>query len=129
MRTRSSGKRSRVGEHPTSLASRGQGLTLVTLQVTLGEMIVSFRHRGLDRLYSRGDVRRLNPNHLSRIRAIISLLDLAREPKDMDVSGLYLHRLRGSQDGIWSVRVSANWRITFGFDGYDVCDVDLVDYH
>ena len=26
-------------------------------------------------------------------------------------------------------RVSANWRITFRFDGTDVSDVDLVDYH
>ncbi len=92
-------------------------------------MIVSFRHRGLERLYSRGDGRRLNPNHLNRIRSIILLLDVARDPSDMDVSGLYLHRLRGAQGETWSVRVSANWRITFGFDGYDVCDVDLVDYH
>ena len=29
----------------------------------------------------------------------------------------------------WSVRVSANWRITFRFENGAVFDVDLVDYH
>lgn len=92
-------------------------------------MIVSFRHRGLKRLYDQGDARRLNPNHLLRIRSIFSLLDFANGPDDVDVSGLYLHRLRGSHGDTWSVRVSANWRITFRFAGNDVADVDLVDYH
>ncbi len=27
------------------------------------------------------------------------------------------------------VKVSANWRVVFRFDGGDVRDVDLVDYH
>ena len=92
-------------------------------------MIVNFRHRGLARLYDRGDARRLNPNHLPRIKAILSLLEFADGPEDIDISGLYLHRLRGTQTDTWSVRVSANWRMTFKFDGIDVTDVDLVDYH
>jgi len=31
--------------------------------------------------------------------------------------------------GFWSVAVSGNWRIVYRFDGGDVFDVDLVDYH
>jgi len=31
--------------------------------------------------------------------------------------------------GFWSLRISANWRIIFRFDGVDAFDVDLVDYH
>ncbi len=92
-------------------------------------MIVSFRHRGLERFYDHGDRRRFDPNHVNRIKAIVSLLDSAREPNEMDVNGLYLHRLRGARNDTWSVRVSANWRITFRFEGSDVSDVDLVDYH
>ncbi len=92
-------------------------------------MIVSFRHRGLSRFYERGDARRLNPNHLPRIRSILSLLEFANGPEDIDIRGLYLHRLRGTRSDTWSVRVSANWRMTFGFEGNDVIDVDLVDYH
>ena len=129
MRTRSSGKRIRVGERLTSLASRGQGLTLVTLQVTLREMIVSFRHRGLDRLWNRRDPSRLNPNHVVRINRILQLLDIADKPSDMSLSGYDLHRLKGFRSATWSVKVSANWRITFEFDGRDAYNVDLVDYH
>jgi proteic killer suppression protein len=37
--------------------------------------------------------------------------------------------LTGDRKGIWSVIVSGNWRITFGFSGSDVKDVNYEDYH
>ena len=42
---------------------------------------------------------------------------------------LYLHQLQGRRRGIWSARVSGNWRITFRFDGADAVDIDYEDYH
>ena len=47
----------------------------------------------------------------------------------MDVPGLRLHPLTSDRAGFWAVRVSRNWRIIFRFEGGDVYDVDLVDYH
>ena len=47
----------------------------------------------------------------------------------MDIPGHGLHELRGDLAGHWAVRVSRNWRITFRFEGGNVYDVDLVDYH
>ena len=47
----------------------------------------------------------------------------------MRVPGYRLHQLRGDRAGEWSIHVSANWRIVFRFDGENVCDVDLTDYH
>ncbi|MEY4760569.1 MAG: Plasmid maintenance system killer protein [Pseudomonadota bacterium] len=47
----------------------------------------------------------------------------------MDLPGLRLHALKGAMSGRWSVAVSANWRITFAFDGKDVDLVDYEDYH
>ena len=35
----------------------------------------------------------------------------------------------GERAGEWSVRVSGNWRVVFRFEGGEVVDVDLVDYH
>ena len=43
--------------------------------------------------------------------------------------GYRLHQLKGSLQGFWSIRITGNWRIVFRFDGDDVYDVDLVDYH
>ncbi len=47
----------------------------------------------------------------------------------MNLPGLFLHELKGKDQGRWSVRVSGNWRITFSFDGVDATDVDYEDYH
>lgn len=47
----------------------------------------------------------------------------------MRVPGYRLHRLKGDRADEWSICVSANWRIVFRFDGENVRDVDLTDYH
>ena len=31
--------------------------------------------------------------------------------------------------GLWSIRVSGNWRVVFRFVDSEAVDVDLVDYH
>jgi proteic killer suppression protein len=47
----------------------------------------------------------------------------------MELPGLYLHQLRGEDKDRWSVRVTGNWRVTFGFSGPDAIEVDYEDYH
>ena len=89
-----------------------------------------FKHNGLRRLYERDDTRRLNPSHVDRIRDVLTLLDAARSPSDLNRPGYRLHPLHGQSTGLWSIRVSRNWRIVFRFesDG-EAVDVDLTDYH
>jgi toxin HigB-1 len=92
-------------------------------------MIKSFRHRGLQRLYERGDRSRINPILVEKVETALGLLDVAETPEAVNLPGYRLHPLRGDLRGFWSIRVSGNWRIIFRFDDRDVCDVDLVDYH
>lgn len=40
-----------------------------------------------------------------------------------------LHELKGDRAGIWTVKVNANWRLTFSFAGGDARDVNFEDYH
>ena len=47
----------------------------------------------------------------------------------MALPGLVLHALKGARRGVWAVRVSGNWRITFSFVGVDAEVVDYEDYH
>jgi len=47
----------------------------------------------------------------------------------MGLPGLGLHPLKGNRKGIWAVKVSGNWRVTFLFVGKDADDVDYEDYH
>ncbi len=88
-----------------------------------------FAHRGLQRLYERGDASRLSPRFTPRIRLVLTALDEATEPKHMDLPGWRLHPLKGDRAGQWSVQVSGNWRIVFRFDKGEAVDVDLIDYH
>jgi len=92
-------------------------------------MIRSFRHRGLRLLHERGDASHIHAAYRSRVVRILSYLNMARMPRDMDFPGLRLHPLTGNLSGFWSVSVSGNWRIVFRFEGNHVADVDLVDYH
>ena len=92
-------------------------------------MIRGFRHAGLKRLFENGDSRRISPALISKVERVLARLDVASEPDDMNLPGFRLHVLRGDRAGYWSIRLSANWRIVFRFDGRDVRDVDLIDYH
>ena len=47
----------------------------------------------------------------------------------MGLPGLGLHPLKGERKGIWAVKVSGNWRVTFTFVGKDADQVDYEDYH
>lgn len=67
--------------------------------------------------------------HAARLRLILGRLNAAREPKDMDLPGLRLHKMSGNLEGFLSVEVSGNWRVIFRFEGPDVFDVDYLDYH
>ncbi len=76
-------------------------------------MIVSFKHRGLKRLFEEDDPRKLPPDMVDRIRAIQARLHQAEAIKDINVHSYKLHPLKGSRKGEWGITVRANWRITF----------------
>lgn len=92
-------------------------------------MIRSFRHRGLKRLYERGDQSQVRAYMLEKIENILAVLDRAKAPDHMDLPGFRLHPLKGDLRGFWAVTVRANWRVVWRFEGADAADVDLIDYH
>ncbi len=69
------------------------------------------------------------PAYVQRIEDMLTRLETAGRPKDMDRPGYGLHRLSGNLAGFWSVTVSRNWRIVFRLEGGNATDVNLVDYH
>jgi proteic killer suppression protein len=66
---------------------------------------------------------------LNRISDLLDDLDAAQRPAHMNLPGLRLHQLVGNRRGTWSIRVSANWHLTFRFEGVEAVDEDLEDYH
>jgi proteic killer suppression protein len=92
-------------------------------------MIISFIHKGLERFYKTGRSSGIQAKHTKRLRLILTNLDQAESPQDMDLPGLRLHELKGRRKKIWSVSVSGNWRVTFRFIGRDAEIVNYEDYH
>jgi toxin HigB-1 len=92
-------------------------------------MIGSFKHRGLKRLYERDDRSGIRADLIETVEDILARLDRAETPQAMNLPGYRLHVLKGDLQGFWSVTVRANWRIVFRFEGGDVFDVELIDYH
>jgi proteic killer suppression protein len=92
-------------------------------------MIVSFRSRVLQRFWERDDASKLPPDRVKRITMILDRLDASTSPADMNLPGLGFHQLSGRNKGRYAVSVSANWRITFGWDQEDAIQVDFEDYH
>jgi len=92
-------------------------------------VIKSYRHKGLKLFAETGSKAGIQPAHASRLRRLLTALDVASRPTDMDAPGSNLHPLRGDLAGHWFVRVSGNWRLTFCFEGEDVILVDYQDYH
>ncbi len=76
-------------------------------------MIVSFKHRGLKRLYLRGDRSQIRQDLLDKVENILAFLDAAAAPQALDLPGYRLHRLKGDRKDFWAVTVRANWRIIF----------------
>ncbi|WP_022949773.1 type II toxin-antitoxin system RelE/ParE family toxin [Methylohalobius crimeensis] len=92
-------------------------------------MIIDFRHKGLETFYRTGSTRGIQAAHAKKLGMILAMLDAAKEPQDLNQSGLRLHSLKGALKGYWSVSVSGNWRVTFRFAGTDVEMIDYQDYH
>ena len=92
-------------------------------------MIQTIRHRGLKRLYERGDASGVRTDQVTRMSDVLAHLDAAQKPSDLALPGYRLHPLKGDYKGWWSVTISGNWRIIFRFEDGDAFDVDVVDYH
>lgn len=92
-------------------------------------MIKSFAHKGLESFFKTGSKAGIQPHHASRLRLQLTLLEKAKEPKDMNTPGWKLHGLSGNMAGLYAVTVNGNWRMTFTFDNGDAVLVDYQDYH
>lgn len=92
-------------------------------------MIESFKSKALKRYWTKGDESGIRADWRKKVRIVLSRLEAARTPAEMNSPGLGLHPLKGDQAGRFAVWVSRNWRITFGWEGENATDVDMEDYH
>jgi proteic killer suppression protein len=93
-------------------------------------VIRSFASSETDRFFTTGKSRRLPPEirtraamRLIQLNAATTLDDLRFPPSNR------LEALKHDRRGQWSIRINDQWRVCFRFEGGDVFDVEIVDYH
>lgn len=92
-------------------------------------MIKTWQHKGLKSFFETGSKAGIQPAHAQILAIILFQLENAIKPDDMNTPGRDFHSLKGELKGFYSVKVNANWRIIFRFEGTDVILVDYIDYH
>ena len=90
---------------------------------------MKIKHRGVRQFVATGSTVGIPRSLASKLRRILSVLDQATGPNELDNPAWRLHPLRGNLVGYWSIRVTGNMRLVFRFDREEVVDIDLVDYH
>ena len=94
-------------------------------------MIVSFRHKGLEKFYLTGSLEGIQPSHQQRLQLLLTALRNTADLQDLRSSSFGLHPLKGTLSGWWALKVNRNWRLIFQFDqqSRQVSDIDYIDYH
>jgi proteic killer suppression protein len=92
-------------------------------------MVESFKHKGLKKLYGKGDRSGLRTDMAKKAELYLSILDTASTVEELDIAGFGFHPLTGNLRGFYSVVMSRNYRMIFRFEEGSAFDVDLVDYH
>ena len=76
-----------------------------------------------------GSKRGICPEHANKLARILDRLNAAKQIKDINYPGSFLHQLSGDKKDFYSVRVSGNWRVFFKFINGDAYIVNYDDYH
>ena len=92
-------------------------------------MIKSFIHKGLENFFKTGSTKGIPANQAQKIRVRLEVINTAAVIEDIDKPGWNLHQLIGDRAGVWSIKVTGNYRITFRFINSDAYEVNLEDYH
>lgn len=86
------------------------------------------RHSGLAELLLEGKTAKIGPNLQKNCMDILRILDIAIGPNDLkNIKGF--HSLMGDRKGEFSMKVSANWRVTFSYVNNKFSYLNLEDYH
>jgi len=90
--------------------------------------IVDIKHKGLRELFETGTSRRVDRNLQRNALLILDHLDAIVDLPDC-VGVKNFHPLKGDRKGHSSMHVSGNRCIVFEFDGANITNLDLEDYH
>jgi len=92
-------------------------------------MIMSIKHKGLQKFYQSGTTKGIRADHADRLNLRLTALDQATSLDDIAGFNWGLHPLSGNKNSQHAIKVSGNWRLFFEFVDGDVYLLDYDDYH
>jgi proteic killer suppression protein len=96
-------------------------------------MILSFKDNATADLYHGRETKRVRqfPPNVKRVALRkLDILNAAHKLEDLrEPPGNRLKALKGDLVGYYSIRVNQQWRIVFRWEGHNVVEVSLTDYH
>jgi proteic killer suppression protein len=105
-------------------------LTILFFFDIVMNMIKSFRCKETEKIFNRifskklpVDIQRTALKKLMMLNRSVSIDDLRIPPNNK------LESLSGDRVNQYSIRINDQWRICFKWNGNDVSDVEIVDYH
>lgn len=92
--------------------------------------IKNFRSRKLKVFWENNDESKVAQEHVTKIGDILSALDASHHPRDIKAwFGRGFRAKKGNAEGVYSVDVNGNWRITFEIEDDGAILLDYCDYH
>lgn len=94
--------------------------------------IRNIRHKALRRFVEKNNSKGLPQDYLAKIADILAfLIDMEDIEEVFDLQKYKPHLLSGDREGVYSLHVTPNWRITFKHDATEneLYDLDYEDYH
>jgi len=92
--------------------------------------IKNFRDKRLKKFFCDNDESGLNPDHIVKIGDALDAIDSSHHPRDL--KAIYQRKFsekKGSGEGVYSIEINGNWRITFQVEDDGAILLDYVDYH
>ena len=84
------------------------------------------------KLYADDVAKGVPPDTVDKLRKMLAFLDQMEDPEELRALPSWkVHILTGGRKGTWSLRVTANGRLTFRIDKdeHEIYDANLDDYH
>ena len=92
-------------------------------------MIGTFKHKGLKAYFQKQDLSGIVPSHAARLDECLKILADAQSPRDLARDAHPMTR-GSAMEGLWAMRVSAQWRLIFRMAGHGTCsDIGYRNYH